>query len=506
MQKVKRADRTHLQLPVFINLLASALTLDWPTNMPNLANLLQMLLWIGVVIAVFNVIIFVHELGHFLAAKWRGLKIERFQIWFGRPIWKKEIDGVQFGLGWIPAGGFVALPQMAPMDAIEGGDSERAPLPAVTPLDKIIVAFAGPLFSMLLALAAAIAVWQIGKPADFIPSQEVGYLVPGSPAEKAGLKIGDKITAINGEEVNGFAGSLNSISERIILSRGQQITFTVERPGEAKPLELRSGFETEKSHWYQRRGLRQVGIDPAGPAIVGDISPNSPAADAGLVKGDRMVRIDGNKVHGLMHFSQHIRDKNWQTVRIAVQGTDGQVRELDITPERPLQPAGMDPKIGIIWDSRADIDSRLIKPSPLRQVRDSLHMMWVTITSVIAPDSNIGVDHLSGPVGIAKMQYQLLQTEDGWRRILAFMVLFNVNLAVLNMLPFPVLDGGHITLAFFEKIFGRPIKAKPLEILQSVCAMALIGLMIYITSKDIGDGFGRNSGKGKNQEIIFPAD
>ena len=205
-----------------------------------------------------------------------------------------------------------------------------------------------------------------------------------------------------------------------------------------------------------------------------------------------------------MHFSQHLRDKKWQTVKIAVQGKDGQVRELDITPERPLRPPGMDPKIGIVWDGRAEIDNRLIKPSPLRQVGDSLHMMWVTITSVIAPDSNIGVDHLSGPVGIAKMQYQLLQTEDGWRRILAFMVLFNVNLAVLNMLPFPVLDGGHITLAFFEKIFGRPIKAKPLEILQSVCAMALIALMIYITSKDIGDGIGRKSGK--SQEIVFPAD
>lgn len=463
-----------------------------------------MLLWIGVVIAVFNVIIFVHELGHYLAAKWRGLKIDRFQIWFGKPIWKKEIDGVQFGLGWIPAGGFVALPQMAPMDSIEGGNDERVELPPITPLDKIIVAFAGPLFSMLLALAAAVMVWQIGKPADFIPSQEVGYIMPGSPAEKSGLQIGDKITAINGEEVNGFAGSLNSISERIILSRGHQITFTVERPGEAKPIDLSSGFETEKSHWYQRRGLRQVGIEPAGPAVVADTSPNSPAADAGLVVGDRVISIDGNQVRSLTQFSQHLRAKNWQTVRIGVQSADGQTRELDITPEQPLQPAGIDPKIGILWDTAADIDSRIINPSPLRQVKDSLHMMWVTITSVIAPDSNIGVDHLSGPVGIAKMQYQLLQTEDGWRRILAFMVLFNVNLAVLNMLPFPVLDGGHITLAFFEKIFGRPIKARPLEILQTVCALLLITLMLYVTSKDIGDGFGRKSGK--SQEIIFPAD
>jgi regulator of sigma E protease len=158
--------------------------------------------------------------------------------------------------------------------------------------------------------------------------------------------------------------------------------------------------------------------------------------------------------------------------------------------------------VGIEWDLSSEVDIRIVHPGPIQQVKDSLHMMWVTITSVIAPDSNIGVDHLSGPVGIAKMQYQLLQMEDGWRRILAFMVLFNVNLAVLNMMPFPVLDGGHITLALLEKIFGRPVKAKPLEVLQTVCALLLISLMLFVTSKDIGDGFGRSSRK--NQEIVFP--
>jgi regulator of sigma E protease len=120
------------------------------------------LLNILIVVALFNVIIFVHELGHFLAAKWRGLRIDRFQIWFGKPLWKKEINGVQYGLGWLPAGGFVALPQMAPMEAVEGKNREpgeqgeqgelEEPLPPVKPLDKIIVAFAGPLFSFLLAL------------------------------------------------------------------------------------------------------------------------------------------------------------------------------------------------------------------------------------------------------------------------------------------------------------------------------------------------------------------
>jgi len=145
----------------------------------------------------------------------------------------------------------------------------------------------------------------------------------------------------------------------------------------------------------------------------------------------------------------------------------------------------------------------LVHPGPFKQVSDSLRMMWITITSVAASDSSIGVGHLSGPVGIATVQYELLQMEDGWRRILAFMVLFNVNLAVLNMMPFPVLDGGHITLAILEKIFGRPVKAKPLEILQTACALVLMSLMLYVTSKDIGDKFGH--GPAASQKLVFPA-
>ena len=466
------------------------------------STILQMILLIAVVLAVFNIIIFVHELGHFWAAKWRGLQIDRFQIWFGKPLWKKDINGVQYGLGWIPAGGFVALPQMAPMEALEGGDQPDKPLPPISPLDKIIVAFAGPLFSMLLALLAAVVVWQVGKPADFIPATEIGYLLPDSPAAKAGLRIGDKITEINGVPVHGFAGSLDSITERIILSRGQQITYTVVRPGETQPLVLSSGYETEKSRWFQRRGLRQVGIEPAGPAIIGAVSPHSPAAGAGLGKGDQVLTIDGIKLYSLAQFSQYLRDQNWQSVRLGIQTAAGTTREVELTPVRPLQPAGTDPMVGILWDSSAEVDIRIVYPEPVRQVKDSLHMMWITITSVVARDSNIGVDHLSGPVGIFKMLYQLLGTENGWRRILAFMVLFNVNLAVLNMLPFPVLDGGHITLAVLEKIFGRPVKARPLEVLQTLCALLLISLMLFVTSKDIGNDIGR--GSRKRQEIIFP--
>ncbi len=472
--------------------------------MATVYSILQVALLIFAVVMGFNLIIFVHELGHFLAAKWRGLQIDRFQIWFGAPIWKKTIGGVQYGLGWIPAGGFVALPQMAPMEALEGGAKDGAkPLPPITPLDKIIVAFAGPLFSMLLALISAVFVWQIGKPADFIPTQVIGTVVENSPAAKAGIQVGDKILAINGSLVNGFAGSLDSITEGIILSKGKQIEFTVERPGSAAPIQLISQFETEKTKWFQRGGLRQVGIGPEIDHIaIGSVVEGSPAEKAGFKSGDALVSLNGqNFKEDTKAVVQAIKAIGTNPIEFEILRS-GKPLKLTATPVVPLAPAGSGPMLGLAFQEVPYQQQGIVNPAPLKQVGDSLRMMWTTITSVVAKDSSIGVGHLSGPVGIATLQYQLLQMEDGWRRILAFMVLFNVNLAVLNMMPFPVLDGGHIVLALLEKLFGRPVKAKPLEIIQTACALALISLMLFVTSKDIGDKFGHSDERDK---VVFPA-
>jgi regulator of sigma E protease len=470
--------------------------------MSIIATTLQVILLIIIVLTIFNIIIFVHELGHFLAAKWRGLRIDRFQIWFGTPIWKKEVNGVQYGLGWIPAGGFVALPQMAPMEALEGGNKDGKPLAPITPLDKIIVAFAGPLFSMLLALLSAMVVWGVGKPKDFIPSQIVGEVLENSPAAKAGILAGDKIVKVNGHPVDGFAGSLDSITENIILSKGQQIEFTVERPGAAAPLTLVSEFQTQKTKWFQRGGLRQVGIGPEIDHIeLGSIAKGSPADKAGFKDGDHLVSMNGQEFKDSEKAVAFVKATGAKPIDFVVI-RNGKPLNIQATPVVPVSPPDKGPMLGIGFYSAPYQNQGIVHPGPFKQVGDSLRMMWTTIVSVAAPDSSIGIGHLSGPVGIATLQYDLLQMENGWRRILAFMVLFNVNLAVLNMMPFPVLDGGHITLAILEKIFGRPVKAKPLEILQTACALALISLMLFVTSKDIGDKFGRGAPAG--QEIVFP--
>src|SRR5712671_1534538 len=160
------------------------------------------------VLMLFNLLIFVHELGHFLAARWRGLKINRFAIWFGKPIWKTKINGVEYALGSIPAGGYVSLPQMATMETIEGkGESTDKPLPPISALDKIIVAFAGPLFSFLLALAFAVVVMFVGRPVSRSETTTtIGYVFKGGPADQAGLRPSNEVLAVGGRPVTKFGG------------------------------------------------------------------------------------------------------------------------------------------------------------------------------------------------------------------------------------------------------------------------------------------------------------
>lgn len=475
--------------------------MDWFSSLGVFGKVLNFIFIFFEVIVVFNLMILVHEWGHFLAARWRGLKIEKFYIWFGKPLWRKKINGVEYGLGSIPFGGFVALPQMAPMEAIEGaGEEPREQLPPISPLDKIIVAFAGPLFSFLLAAFFAVIVWQVGYPNRRVQTTQIGWIKPDSPAEKAGLKPGDTIKAIDGVSVTSWDEPINSVIERIAFSNQEKITFTVVRPGEAQPLDIKSDFTLEKGGLIQRSGFRKVGIGNAHPARVEMVIENSPAARAGLKAGDLIVQAEGKEVFSPMAIDGLFDENQKRQVAIVVR-RGAESPTVVLTMEKPSKPEGLDPMTGIIWDNALNSQSEaLVRPPPSHQLKVATTMMFRTLSSLVTPGSDVSLQHLSGPVKIFNLYYRLFEQPDGWRLVLWFSVILNVNLALLNLLPFPVLDGGHITMGLVEAVRRRPVMhMKALEVFQTACALLLISFMLYVTWFDTWDLFG--GGKAAPAEV-----
>jgi regulator of sigma E protease len=445
-----------------------------------LPKLLNTVLIILEVLLIFNLLIVVHELGHFLAARWRGLVVDEFGIWFGKPVWRKKLGGVWYSLGSIPAGGFVKLPQLAPMEAIEGDTEERAePLPSITPLDKIIVAFAGPLFSFLLAFAMAGIVWTAGKPVhEFDQTTVIGVVKAGGPADKAGLRPGDRILEIDGKPVDRFTGPLHSVTWRVMSSEGDTIAFKILRDG--KELVIESGWEREESPGWKRKSMRKVYIGQRLLPSVGSVEPNSAAAKAGILAGDVVASVNGSPVEDLSKFYELLGTTSGQPVALVLQRGDSSV-PLSITPDAP-EGEGKVPKLGISWGRLT-----LTHPSPVEQVTDAVLTIGNMLDALLSPKSDVRAQHFSGPVGILRAYYNLFDSEQGWRLALAFSVFFNVNLGLFNMLPFPVLDGGHITLAILEAIRKRPINTKFLEILQTGCAVAVMLFLAYVTFFDVSE-------------------
>ncbi len=445
-------------------------------------------LWSVLLIAVFfGGSIFVHELGHFLAARRRGLVVERFSIGFGPKIcsWTGK-DGVEYRLSWLPLGGYVSLPQLADMRGIEGEstkDWHSAPPPSYS--TKMLVFGAGAFFNILFAFALACLVWGVGQPTTTsLNTTRIGVVAPTltlpdgrtvtSPAAEAGLQVGDVIRAIDGKSVDNWLGFMQTLaagSGRTADDR-RAARLTIERDGQTLDVTVHPLLAGED-------GFRTIGVETADTLVVGRTLPDSPAAAAGIEAGDTLLRVDGHSPAGVGEFIAIVQKAAGAPVTLTVKRGE-QTLDLPVTPRlgesRTGQPLYL---VGIEYRNPYII----IHPSPFKQVADHATMTWRVLSGLVNPKSDLGPSKLSGPVGIARGFHSMAQVDI--RLVLWFTILVNVNLAIFNLLPIPVLDGGHMAFATIAKLRGRNLPVQFIAGTQTVFMVLLFTMIIYVSSFDI---------------------
>ena len=544
-------------------------------------EILNILYVFGVVLLLFGAAIFVHEFGHFWVALKRGLVVEEFAIGFGPIIWSKEKDGILYTIRCIPAGGFVKLPQMLTSEAIEGkaDDKERdgedegekednneplpEPLPQVSPLSKILVAFAGPIMNVIFAILIAVFLWIVGLPQQ-VNDPVVGYVGKSSEEYALGVRSGDVFQSINGEKVEswqdiiyGVLDSTGPTVKTVLLQGDRELTVKL-------PANTRNG------------GIRRIRLDNQDRLEIQTVREPSLLASAGFKADDLVLKVNGNRAYSQYHLIDLLMENVGKEKVITVERNDN-VKQLNFsTPKQtgvmvgavprpehgtwakllsklgkdlkpleatPAMKAGVqendliqaingqritstrhlvdiihangdkkmelelirgdetltvsatpkDKQLGIalMQDIGITFKPEAIKyveqrpgPTPWAQVEDVLDKVAITFKALgRGKESGVGAKDLSGPIGIFGMLS--IQVNTDLRLALSFLVLLNINLAILNLLPVPVLDGGHILLSLIEWVRKKPVSVRLQEYATTVFAVLLLCFFLFITLADV---------------------
>ncbi len=514
---------------------------------------------IAFMVIFFGLCIFIHELGHFLAAKWRGLHVIAFSIGF-RKIWGRKIGGVEYRIGWIPFGGYVEIPQVDASGEVQ--DENGKPLPKAKPLDRMIAVVAGPLFNILFGFLLGVIIWICGIPQDTpnLKEFEVDSIELKSPEYAAGLRKGDVIYKLNGET---FHTTWNGFINKIIFTIGD-VKLTVRRGDKDVEIAYKPAVNKIVS---PEEGIAYPFFFPKIPVYLYP-QKNSVAAKAGVKNGDRLVKINGKAVYGMDDFSNIILfsdgkpmvfsvERNGKTIDIAnivpqlvkdEDGSDGayflRMSEnplFKVPKGSPLEKAGLKKgdrlisldgtKITSISEVRTIIDrtagktldvvyerngkelttkitpqyikfytlpgvnfAMLTHPTPWAQFVNVITMTGKSLRGIgisigrklnlTQQYTTIEPKHMSGPIGIGKYLY-ISVYRGSIMQGLNLVVLITFSLGLLNLLPIPVLDGGHILLALLEIIFKRPMPQKILEPITIGFVVLLIGFMLFVSFYDV---------------------
>ncbi len=423
----------------------------------------------------FGLTVAAHEFGHFWAARKAGLVVERFAIGFGPKIYGKVIDGVEWQVNLLPLGGFVQLPQMSPAEELEGkSGKDFSDLPPVTPGAKIFTALAGPVASLGLGVLCAVGVWIFGVPTNMMyRTTTIGWVEPGTPAAKAGILPGDVILAIDHQRPERWAGRPGAVVESILLGTDREILLELDR--EQKEIVTVKVLPERNA---EMEGLRRLGFEmyPAQPAWVDQVIAGGPADRAGIRSGDAMITLNGKKIWSPAAVKAAVEAEQ-EVLELGIRRPSGEENKVQIRPEKATN--RKDKMIGVIWKMG---ELQVTHPTPQEQVGSAVGLVWRTLRALVTPASSVGLQHLSGPLGIFDRLVSLLRTDA--RQVLYFSVILNVNLAFLNLLPIPVLDGGHILFSLVEAVRRRQLEAKTIVRIQTCFVVLLAGFFLLVTYHD----------------------
>ena len=422
------------------------------------------------VLLLFGVTVFVHELGHFLMARRAGMVIETFSIGFGPAIWRRKRGDITYKIGMIPFGGYVALPQMDSSDRAEK-DENNPPLPRVAPSWRIAVALAGAAGNMVLAIVLASRVYWVGKPSSpRETSSRIGFVDTNTTAYADGLRPGDEVIAINGEAVQ----SWDDLETRAALA--EQAVLTIRSGQEGVSREVAIPLEPTPF------GIKILdGIGPVNFCDVGSVFPGSPAEQAGVKTGDRIVEFNGERLWSREHLIMLVNEASDKEVPMVVQ-RDGQRIHLNVTPR-------FDEKIGRaligVGFSMMDLDYASVShPSPWSQIRSHASAIFRFMRALVTPkQARAAAQGVGGPVAIFVLFWMAVR--NSLMIAIWFAGFINVNLAVINLIPLPPFDGGHIVFALWEAVTRKPINQRVFAAIVNTLFILVFALLIFLSYRDV---------------------
>ncbi|MDY6814564.1 MAG: RIP metalloprotease RseP [Pseudomonadota bacterium] len=432
-----------------------------------------------------GILVTLHEYGHFWVARRCGVKVLRFSLGFGKPMFSwYDRHGTEFAVAAIPLGGYVKM-----LDQREGPVPEELKdqeFMSKSPAKRIAIASAGPIANFLFAI---FAYWVISVMGVTAVAPIVGEVAQGSVAERMGLQEGMEIHAVDGHRVT----SWRDISMRLLERTGEQGEVTLEVSDDG----ARGTVSGELGGW----SLSDDAPDPIGefgitpwrpeiPAVLGEVAEGGPGDIAGLQAGDKVLSVDGEPVPDWQTFVEHVRNAPEQTLRITVL-REGAERTFDVTPaERTLESGEVIGfvGVGVHQVSWPDEVLREISYGPLAAIPQAIGETWsdTRLTLVAIKKMVTGLlspTNLSGPITIARVAEASVSS--GFEDFLRFLAYLSVSLGVLNLLPIPVLDGGHIVYYTIEAIRRKPVSEHVQAVGLRIGMAVILTLMVFALYNDL---------------------